>query len=69
MQAIKTNKKIKRFWQLNKLAEEFAKVGIKEQYPNITADTLRQKLIEKRNLNNLEEQWERKKLSKTLLKS
>jgi len=69
MSNLKLNQKIKDFWRLKKLAEEFAKVGIKAQSPRISPEALEQKIIEKRNLNNLEEQCGRKKLLKTLLKN
>ncbi|MBU1102499.1 hypothetical protein KJ853_02470 [Patescibacteria group bacterium] len=49
---------------LNNLAEEFAKIGVKMQTPKISGEKLREKLIEKWNLNNIQEQWERQRLSK-----
>jgi len=54
--------KISKMINLNRLAEEFAKIGIKMQSPKISAGNLRNKIIEKWNLNNIQEQWERQKL-------
>jgi len=55
---------IKDFFQLTNLADEFAKIGIRIQFPKISDSKLKEKLIEKRNLNNIQERWERLKLLK-----
>ena len=56
--------RIKEFLRLTDLAKEFAKVGIKVRFPKISNQELKAKLIEKINLNNIQEQWERLKLLK-----
>lgn len=56
--------KLEEMIKLNSLAEEFAKIGIKMQTPKISGIKLRKKIIEKWNLNNIQEQWERQKLLK-----
>lgn len=55
---------IKGLFRLNKLAEEFAKIGIKMQSSKISGNKLNAKVIDRWNLNNIQEQWERKKLLK-----
>lgn len=57
-------KRIKKFLRLTDLAKEFAKVGIRAKFPKISDSKLKEKLIEKINLNNVQEQWERLKLLK-----
>lgn len=63
-QIIANKNKLDEMIKLNGLAEEFAKIGIKMQMPKISDTKLRQKLIEKWNLNNIQEQWERRTLLK-----
>lgn len=63
-QTTKNKNKLEELTELNNLAEEFAKVGIKMQTPKISGSQLRKRIIEKWNLNNIQEQWERQKLLK-----
>jgi len=63
MKTIKQNQ-IKELFRLNKLAEEFAIIGIKIQSPKISNDQIRAKVVERWNLNNIQEQCERKMLLK-----
>lgn len=63
---MRNQNKLKSFKRLTELSEEFAKIGINMQFPKICGAELKKKLIEKWNLNNFEEQWERQKLLKKL---
>jgi len=63
-QTTEIKNKLEEMIKLNDLAQEFAKIGIKIQAPKISGVKLRQKLIEKWNLNNIQERWERQMLLK-----